>query len=492
MRKNLMVIPLFVATAAYAQVTVPNTFTSGDPISSSEMNANFSALVSGVNARVVSVGAFNPLYITGSATTPLLNLRLASTLTVNGSNELALASGAITSAALGTSSVTSSAILDGSIMNNDVNASAAIGWAKISKAGATAAEVGALGIGEVGNTANKIVRLDALAKLPAVDGSQLTNLPTPWLENASGVYTQAPGNVGINSSASSSSILKVIGDLTGTAGVEYGIFLSPTLNQMSGAGYSLFGANVNVVAQGSGAQKLVDLKVGGAPRFTVMHSGDVGIGTSAAPTTPLQIDKIVSGVQPFALLRNTNSPMSGNGAALQFQLSSLPLGAIDGRAESGSAGALVFHTSTSSTLSERMRITSSGSVGIGTIAPAYRLDVLGDVQATSFITASDVRLKKNVRELPSALAKLRQIRGVSYDWKNADRAQREGAQIGVIAQEVEAMYPSAVRTDSRGMKSVSYATLVAPLINAVKELDRENRMLKDYLCKQDPAAPFCP
>ena len=61
-------------------------------------------------------------------------------------------------------------------------------------------------------------------------------------------------------------------------------------------------------------------------------------------------------------------------------------------------------------------------------------------------------------------------------------------QIGVIAQEVEDIFPQVVHTDSQGYKSVEYSKLVAPLIEAVKtlkaendNLSKENRMLKDSI-----------
>lgn len=45
--------------------------------------------------------------------------------------------------------------------------------------------------------------------------------------------------------------------------------------------------------------------------------------------------------------------------------------------------------------------------------------------------------------------------------------------MGVIAQEVEKVFPEAVMTDSKGMKSVAYGNLVAPLIEAIKELSHK-------------------
>lgn len=55
----------------------------------------------------------------------------------------------------------------------------------------------------------------------------------------------------------------------------------------------------------------------------------------------------------------------------------------------------------------------------------------------------------------------------------------EGTQIGVIAQEVETVFPELVHTDKEGYKSVSYSNLVAPLIEAVKELKQQNETLNN-------------
>ncbi len=65
---------------------------------------------------------------------------------------------------------------------------------------------------------------------------------------------------------------------------------------------------------------------------------------------------------------------------------------------------------------------------------------------------------------------------MSYEW--IDSAKGMGDQIGLIAQEVEDIFPEAVSTDNQGYKSVAYAKLVSPLIEAVKTLKAENEQLK--------------
>lgn len=91
--------------------------------------------------------------------------------------------------------------------------------------------------------------------------------------------------------------------------------------------------------------------------------------------------------------------------------------------------------------------------------------------------SSDLRLKTNIKTLSNALDKTIALRGVSYNWKDSNKSQND--QIGVIAQEVEKIYPEFVRTDEDGMKSVNYSQMVAVLIEAVKELNLELKDLKN-------------
>ena len=70
------------------------------------------------------------------------------------------------------------------------------------------------------------------------------------------------------------------------------------------------------------------------------------------------------------------------------------------------------------------------------------------------------------------MAKIKQLRGVTYEWKNPTlENNRNGLQSGLIAQEVELVIPSVVDTDVDGFKSVQYSHLVPYLIESIKELN---------------------
>lgn len=108
-----------------------------------------------------------------------------------------------------------------------------------------------------------------------------------------------------------------------------------------------------------------------------------------------------------------------------------------------------------------------GRVIIGTPgASSYVLDVDGQMRAAGYFHNSDATLKTNVQPL-DGLAIVNGLRGVKFDWKDGT-----GTEVGLIAQEVEAVLPEVVTTDeASGIKAVDYAKVVAPLIEAVKTLE---------------------
>jgi hypothetical protein len=113
----------------------------------------------------------------------------------------------------------------------------------------------------------------------------------------------------------------------------------------------------------------------------------------------------------------------------------------------------------------------AGRVGIGTASPTEKLTVSGNVLATTYLYSSDRRLKTDIAPLLGQLEKVNALEPVSYTMK-ADPGHAK--RLGLIAQDVEPLYPEIVHTNADGMKAIDYASLVAPLIAAVKELKAAN------------------
>ena len=114
---------------------------------------------------------------------------------------------------------------------------------------------------------------------------------------------------------------------------------------------------------------------------------------------------------------------------------------------------------------------------------------------------SDIRLKENIRPIENALAKLETLRGVSFDYKEANESigyePFRKSDIGLIAQEVEKVLPDAVEIapfdldpetgkDKKSKSGEDYLTLryerlVPLLVQAVKELNAEVKDLKEKI-----------
>jgi hypothetical protein len=96
------------------------------------------------------------------------------------------------------------------------------------------------------------------------------------------------------------------------------------------------------------------------------------------------------------------------------------------------------------------------------------------LEAGTFNTTSDISLKENICTFENAMDVVAGLRGVRFTWK------KNGIKtVGLIAQEVEKVLPELIGTNAdTGLKSVSYANMVAVLIEAVKELKAEIEELK--------------
>ena len=254
-------------------------------------------------------------------------------------------------------------------------------------------------------------------------------------------------------------------------------------------------ANLNCAALTSGA--------------TLVNVSQLGIGTSS-PSYPLQIfgtaggmlgyfngtdnnaysTSTYAGVDTFWV--NNASTTTGTGSGIGFSVKGSGPGEVasiagisTGTTSGDYSTALIFQTRASGGADgEKMRITASGNVGIGTTSPSYTLHVNGSVAGTSaYNNLSDARLKKDVTPLVGGLALISQLQPVRFDWRSEDEREvgkefnlPSGKQIGFIAQDLGKVLPEAVSTakGKDAIMSVAESKVVPVLVAAVKELKAAN------------------
>jgi hypothetical protein len=125
------------------------------------------------------------------------------------------------------------------------------------------------------------------------------------------------------------------------------------------------------------------------------------------------------------------------------------------------------------------------------MAPEKSLSVHGDLIVIgsaskpgggSWEIASDIRLKKNIEPLKGGLDKLLRLCGVLYEWKEPERqGSLTGTQMGLIAQEVEEVFPEWIGVDSEGYRTLTVRGFEALIIEAIRELKEEIEALKKML-----------
>ncbi len=147
-------------------------------------------------------------------------------------------------------------------------------------------------------------------------------------------------------------------------------------------------------------------------------------------------------------------------------------------------GRINFYTASPDFPTPDMTIDAMGRVGIGTANPdpSATLHVVGDIIATG--DASDKRYKKAIQPIENALDKIAKINGVNYFYRLQefpDMNFSPDQQIGVIAQEIEKVLPEVVINMANGYKAVKYEKITPLLLEAIKELKRENNQLQATL-----------
>jgi len=211
----------------------------------------------------------------------------------------------------------------------------------------------------------------------------------------------------------------------------------------------------------------------------------VAIGNQAGKLNQ-SLHSIAIGNQAGQTNQSANSIiLNATGNALNASGSGLYMAPIATIASSASTYvSLLGYGMDGQTVQTGLSVLSNGNVGIGTTAPSYALHVVGNIYATGDITAfSDQRYKQNIIRLDRSLDAIRSLSGYSYTREDHRPGEK---QIGLLAQEVLTVFPEAISHDSTNDKySVNYNCLMAPVVEAIKELyDRMEAQAKTIETQQ--------
>lgn len=257
----------------------------------------------------------------------------------------------------------------------------------------------------------------------------------------------------------------VFATLIGTSGNAYATSVGASDNAFA----TLVGASANARANVVGASANAYATVIAGAAFN--NANSTLVTTSAAFS---QANSALSTAQ--AALVNSSATFAGT---LTFATSGNISAPVIARGGAGNTSTGLFFPATRNTIALSANsqygvfVNTSGNVGIGTTTTSYRLYVSGDIYATGDITAfSDTALKTDVVTISDAVSLVKNLRGVRYT--RTDNQQRK---VGVIAQEVREVLPEVV-VNADNQIGVNYQSMVAVLIEAVKELSAEVEKLK--------------
>ena len=208
---------------------------------------------------------------------------------------------------------------------------------------------------------------------------------------------------------------------------------------------------VNTTASGDGSTTMGNITTASGNNSTAMGNDTTASGSTS---TAMGFAAIASGSRSTAMGIHTKASDYGSLVIGHYNLSGSSI-TNSATAFNVANTAFVIGNGTSGNLSDAFKVMFNGDVTV-----SNNLTVVGDVEVQS-----DERLKSNIVSLGSTLSKLILIDGKSYE---KDGKQR----IGVLAQEIQKVFPELVTVDGNEMLAVNYQGLVPVLINALKEQDK--------------------
>ena len=281
------------------------------------------------------------------------------------------------------------------------------------------------------------------------------------------VSTHSTSNGGLRSSA--------IGAWSNAA-ADYS-FASGRSTTASGYGSTVFGRNSTssgdystAMGYNTHASGVYSTAMGYQSTASGNYSKAIGYESTASGTRSFAggLQTVASGGGSFAFHSGTTASGTNSTALGRVTVASDYASVVIG--QFNSSGSSVTNSASSFSTSNTAFVIGNGTSG--NLSDAFKVMFNGDVTVSNNLTVvgevevqSDERLKSNIVSLGSTLSKLILIDGKSYE---KDGKQR----IGVLAQEIQKVFPELVTVDGNEMLAVNYQGLVPVLINALKEQDK--------------------
>lgn len=225
---------------------------------------------------------------------------------------------------------------------------------------------------------------------------------------------------------------------------------------------------------GNGSIECGDLDVSGTitgdgSSVDSLNAGNISSGT-------LAVARGGTGLTSISTLLNSNvTSVSGNAGSVTNGVYTNTTQTISGaKTFSGNtifSGAISQSNTTQSTNKSSGAYKTSGGVGI-----AKTLNVGEDVVAYA---SSDKRYKDNLQAITNPIDKVKSLTGYTFTWNDKHEQFNGNDDIGVVAQEVEKVFPEIVDTRDNGYKAVKYEKMVAVLIEAIKDQQKQIDELKE-------------
>lgn len=306
---------------------------------------------------------------------------------------------------------------------------------------------------------------------------------TNFYSAGGGVTTFSAGTTGLTPSTASTGAVTLAGTLaTANGGTGLTTFTAGNNALYSSSASALTAGTLPVAAGGTGQTTYTNgqLLIGNTTGNTLTKStltagsgititngaGTITIASSAGGGTVTSVGMTVP-----AFLTVTGSPVTTTGTlAVSYSGTALPLA-------NGGTGATTASTAATNLGLGTASAVQFGSLGVGTAGSA----TTGEIRATNNVTAyysSDRKFKENVKDIENAAAKAKAIGGKTFDWTDeyiADHGGEDGyfvqkQDFGVIAQDVQAVFPMAVKQREDGSLAVDYQKLSALALAAIAEL----------------------